>query len=330
MSDLLTSSTPRTSFTSVRETAVQKLTRLIGQAVDDTTAGFDDDNEDDANAHCFLPRTDLEDILDQLSLQRLIRELIIVRANPGSAPAVEEGDGDGVPPANLENTIDDYVSRSIGHPSRLALLALFLHEERPSLHALFTDWLIYAWPNFPSDDDIPLDQRILKANKFPPDCYRSILKNQNIFRPVLIRRDLHQEFRTRDRLPYIGKPKPIKDGSSGSVLNVTIARGHWEIESNGDYISGNPNGPLVVAIKVFREVPNGRSRKEATEDFQDECKILDTRGRGYRKQEGSQRCSRNSTTTDGESDERTNSQCPMVVCEKNGNLTKYVLNFFSK
>ena len=269
------SSTPRTSFTSVRETAVQELTRRIAKAVDNTTAGFDNDNEDDADAHCFLPRTDLMMILDQLALQRLIRELLIVRANSASAPAVEEGDGDGVSPAHLENTIHGYVQRTIGHPSRRALLALFLYVERPSLRDLFMEWLIYAWPNFPSDDDIPLDQRILKANNFPTDCYRSILRDQNIFRPVFIRQGLHQEFGKRDRLPYIGKPNPIKDGSSGSVFSVTIARDHWEIESRGEYISGNPKGPLAVAIKVFREVQKGRSRKEATEDFWDECKILD-------------------------------------------------------
>ncbi|KAB2104180.1 hypothetical protein AG0111_0g7368 [Alternaria gaisen] len=271
MSAPRTSSTPRMSFTSVRETAVQELTRRICQAIDDTTAGFD--NENDANAHCFLPRTELADIFDRWSLQRLIRELIVVRASSGSASADEESDGDGVLPTNLESTINRYVQRTIGRPPRLALLALFLYDGRPSLHALFMRWL--GLPDFPSDNDLPLDDGILEANGFPSDCHRSILNSQNIFRPVLIRQDLHQEFRDWDRLPYISKPVPIKDGSSGSVYSVKIARGHWEINNLDRYIPGNPDAPLPVAIKVFKDVSWGRSREEATEDFQVERKILD-------------------------------------------------------
>ncbi|OWY51809.1 hypothetical protein AA0114_g7935 [Alternaria tenuissima] len=271
MSAPRTSSTPRTSFTSVRETAVQELTRRVCQAIDDTTAGFD--NENDANAHCFLPRTELADIFDRWSLQRLIRELIVVRASSGSASADEESDGDGILLANLESTINRYVQRTIGRPPRLALLALFLYDGRPSLHALFMRWL--GLPDFPSDNDLPLDDGMLEANGFPADCHRSILNSQNIFRPVLIRQDLHQEFRDWDRLPYISKPKPIKDGSSGSVYSVEIARGHWEINNLDRYIPGNPDAPLPVAIKVFKDVSWGRSREEATEDFRVERKILD-------------------------------------------------------
>jgi serine/threonine protein kinase len=256
-----TSSTPSTSFTSVRETAIQELTRRIVHAVDETTVGFsnDDDDNNDAKAHRFLSRAELAVILDPLSLQRLIRELV-------------DRDGD----TELDIPIDNYVGRTIGPPSRLALLALFLYEDRPELHKLFTDWLIHALPNFPSDDDMPLDRTILEQYEVSSTCQRFIFDDQNIFRPVIIQKNKHQTFRKRDRLPYIGKPKPIKDGSSGSVFNVTIAQGHWEIKSHdsSSYIPGNPHGPLLVAIKEFKKVQNGRSAEEATEDFEDERNIL--------------------------------------------------------
>ncbi|CAN9155907.1 unnamed protein product [Alternaria alternata] len=271
MSARRTSSTPPTSFTSIRETAVQELTRRICKAID-TTAGFD--NEPDAkNAHCFLPRTDLANILDRYALHQLIKELISARASSGPTSTDEESDGNGDPPTNPDRIVHDYVQRTISHPPRLALLALFLYDGRPSLHALFLKWL--ELPDFPSNLDLPLDDDTLRANEFPDDCFRSIRNNQNIFRPVLIRENLHQDFRDWDRLPYIGKPEPIKDGSSGSVYSVKIAKGHWEINRDGQYIPGNPHEPYPVAIKVFREVPGGRSREEATEDFRVERKILD-------------------------------------------------------
>jgi serine/threonine protein kinase len=255
----------------VDETAVQELARRICQAVDDTTMGYG--NDKDANAHCFLPRTDLANILNQHALRRLIEELI--SAPEGFAPtsADEESDSNGDLLTNLDRIVHDYVQRTIGHPPRLALLALFLYDGRPSLQALFLKWL--KLPDFPSNLDLPLNDNTLGENNFPDDCHRFILNNQNIFRPVLIRENLHQEFRDWDRLPYIGKPEPIKDGSSGSVYSVKIAKGHWEISPHGRYIPGNPDEPYPVAIKVFREVPGGRSREEATEDFRVERKILD-------------------------------------------------------
>lgn len=272
MSARRTSSTPPPSFTSVPETAVQELTRRICEAIDDTTAGFD--NEPDAkNAHCFLPRTDLANILDRYALHQLIKELISERADSGPTSTDEESDGNGDLHTNLDRIVRAYVQRAISHPPRLALLALFLYDGRPSLHALFLKWL--ELPDFPSNLDLPLNDNTLRANGFPDDCFRPILNNQNIFRPVWIRENLHQDFRDWDRLPYIGKPEPIKDGSSGSVYSVKIAKGHWEINRDGRYIPGNPHEPYPVAIKVFREVPGGRSKEEATEDFRVEREILD-------------------------------------------------------
>ncbi|EDU48823.1 SPS1, Serine/threonine protein kinase [Pyrenophora tritici-repentis] len=260
-----------TNSTSVRETTVRELTIRICQAVD-TTKGKLKDEE----ARPFLPKTDLKDILDGLSLQRLITEL--VRANSGFAPVV--GDGDSVSPSNQDTTIDNYVYRTIGTPNhpecppRVALLALFLYAERPLLLSHFTKWLINPWPGFPSDENIPLDKPTLIANRFPSDCYRSIFDYQNIFRPVLLRQDENNKLRSWDRLPYIGRCELIKEGSSGSVYRVEIAQGHWEIKSGGHYIPGNPDRPLVMAIKEFRKVPNGRTIEEATKDFHDELGIL--------------------------------------------------------
>ncbi|KAJ8115226.1 hypothetical protein OPT61_g3077 [Boeremia exigua] len=261
----------RTSLTSTHKTVVQKLYKLINTAVERTTADYTYD--DKAQAHRFLSQTDLSEILNSLSLQQLFKELLTENSNTrslylgaisGDDLATKDSN-----PSSLDVILETYVKKTLGKTPRVKMLALFLYTQRVELLMSFMEWLVGTRNGYPSDNDLPFSLDLIKAS-FPSESIRTIREQQNIFRPVEIEKDIHQSFKERERLPFVGAPVLIGDGSSGTVYNVKIAQGHWLIKEHGP-----SNQPVVVAIKSFDQVHDGRSREEATTDFEDKRRILD-------------------------------------------------------
>jgi serine/threonine protein kinase len=274
MSSLRSLSRPHSTPSPIRETAVRyELSTQIKEAVRSTTDGFL--NENNARACRFLPKSDLENILNPRALQQLFRELL--GEDAGAGPTLIGTNPNNVHSTNIDDDIDICVSTTIGTgaTSRRAVLALFLYSMRNGLLSLFKSWSLSDRTDFPSDAQMPFSETDLDQWQIPFQYHDHILEYQTIFSPVTIRKLQRHTFTSNDRLPYVGVKTPIKSGSSGTVYSAKIAPKHWEIEtSDGGFISENPDNFMVVAVKTFEEIGNMRTREDATSDFEIERQLL--------------------------------------------------------
>ncbi|RMZ72167.1 serine threonine kinase [Pyrenophora seminiperda CCB06] len=254
------------------------LVEEIHDAVDSTVEAIPE--QDAREARCFLAKFDLHRILNQRSLEHLFRELLQEAAEDAvpvnlqaySAMASErEGNSRS---SGTDDRIDHCIRETIGTPSRVALLALFLYLNREPLLHIFLQWLTPGRVDKPSDESIPFSKTKLYQYGVPQIYHREIIWFQAIFDPVTVREQEHMILRTTDRLPLLGAQTHIKNGSSGTVVTTSIAPKHWEIKSDGRFVVGNPESPKLVAMKTFKEIPTVRNMEEATNDFTIERGIL--------------------------------------------------------
>lgn len=103
------------------------------------------------------------------------------------------------------------------------------------------------------------------------------LQRQYIFRPcVITRRKLaHIDYMDPNQpWPFLSSPVSIGSGAYGKVLQATIAKGYYKIESDFEHMS-NTN-EKVVAYKEFKDVKHGSQVvKDGKKDFLKEVKSLD-------------------------------------------------------
>ncbi|KAF2438507.1 kinase-like protein, partial [Karstenula rhodostoma CBS 690.94] len=278
------------------DTVVQeRLSTKIQKAVRKTMKYIVD--EHDVRARRFLPRNDLESILNKKRLEQLFRELLSNEYASDTATAIPTGSDTGSAEGHdssieIDSAVDTCVKATIGtgNVSRRALLALFLYQPHTRLLSLYVEWLTSGHPRIrkPSYDDheIPCDKSIpftegdLETLNIPFTNHGYIMDYQTIFTPMTIRKFTHHDFKTRDRLPFLGAKEKIKDGSSGTVYKTNIAPGHWEFKtSDGRFLPENPDTSMVVALKIFKTIegPWGtRDAKEVETDFNIERELLDS------------------------------------------------------
>lgn len=175
-----------------------------------------------------------------------------------------------IPPIDTDIVIETCTNKTRGAVPRTSLLALFLYQNREQLLAIFMEWLMSDGTNVPFDGSMPFTNTTLDKFSIPARYHRDIIRAQAIFRPVTLRKRKHQVFSTTDRLPFVGP-----QASNSNILKSTIARNHWEIETEGRFISGNPNNPIIVALKTFKGIPNITYMEKATIDFEAERGILE-------------------------------------------------------
>ncbi|CAN9468703.1 unnamed protein product [Alternaria alternata] len=250
------SSPPRSSTSSPRPrdtTQQQYLSRQISASIDSTIIGVP---HNETQIRRFLPKGDLTNILSEQALRTYLEELL-----SGSTDEF------------VKNALD----RIIGDPERdepprRALLALFLYHQRSGLLHYFKNWLLSRQNDFPSDRWLPFDQNRL-TNTIPTQYHEYIKDYQYIFIPSTLKEDMHQEFQSKERLPYIGAPLAVTDGSSGTVFTREVAPGHWEERlKNGRYAPADTTKPTVLAFKVFS---GGHTGQEAGTSFEIEHSMLE-------------------------------------------------------
>ena len=278
-----------------RKAQCEELAQKLQDAVERTTK---DVAEDDAQRSAFLPKPDLDQILNDRSLELLFTELVTETSSFGGgvflqASATSTADGEkGSDSVNddvfINSCIDATKRKPPDEPSWRALLALFLYQNNKELLSLFLEWMVIMFDHptakphnlIPSDESIPFTKATLKGYDVPNWCHRLILLDQAIFKPVMIQKLEHHDVTTSERLPFMGRYQPIKSGSQGQVFKAEIAQCHWEIrenedQENSDFVPGNPNSTKVVALKVFKAAEPARNMLEATQDFKIELRILE-------------------------------------------------------
>jgi serine/threonine protein kinase len=238
------------------------LYRNICDAVDRTVATISDENEKQARR--FLPKGDLKAILNERALERLFRELL---------QSTADSPQHSITPSDTNARIDRCIRATIGTPSRVALLALLLYQDRESLLYTFLQWLTSDRTDQLPDISIPFTSEDLYRHGIQ-NYHRDIIPSQAIFNAVTIQEQEHVQLSNTARLPFLGTPTDRKIGSSGTVETVTIAPKHWEIRSGDHFVVGNPRNPQLVALKTFREIEAVRNMEESTQDFEIECGIL--------------------------------------------------------
>ncbi|KAI4931472.1 hypothetical protein J4E85_004065 [Alternaria conjuncta] len=287
-------STLRTSVSSKRRSQLEELSQELQDAVEYTTK---DVEEDEAQRRGFLPKADLDRILNPRSLELLFIESVsetpsfgggVLLPSSTSGIANEEETSD---PSRedtfIRNCIDATTRTPLDTPSWRALLALFLYQNSKELLSLFLQWMFAEFGcstamsdnPIPSDESIPFTKATLRDYHVPTWCHRVILLDQAMFKPVMIQKLEHHDITTSKRLPFMGMYEPIKSGSQGQVFKAEIAQFHWEIRENedqedSDFVTGNPKDTKLVALKVFRAVESVRDMPEATKDFEIELDIL--------------------------------------------------------
>ncbi|USP74044.1 serine threonine kinase [Curvularia clavata] len=253
----------RISSSVASQSQAEQLAQDLRDAVERTVENV---AENEKPSHRLLPRAELVRILNYRSLQLLFMELL------SGAPL----------PGETERFVIRRIDATLGRPSRMLLLAMFLYENREELLSLYLEWLDALLDDnpadydhvIPSDDSIPFTTETLYISGVPERHHRYIFENQAIFKPVTLQQLAHHRINNGERLPFIGRQEPIKPGSSGDVMKAKIAHGHWEIEADHDFVPGNPNHPKVVALKIFKDVGTVRNMNEATRDFIMELNIL--------------------------------------------------------
>ncbi|CAN9457740.1 unnamed protein product [Alternaria alternata] len=247
-------SSPRSSTSSSRPrdtTQQQYLSGQISASIESTIVGVP---HNEAQIRRFLPKGDLTTILSEQALRIYLKELLS---------------------ESTDEFIDNALSRITGDPEhneppRRALLALFLYHQRSGLLHHFRNWLL-SQNDFPSDRWLPFDQNRL-TNTIPTQYHEYIKDYQYIFIPSTIKEGMHDTFQSKERLPYIGVPLAVTDGSSGTVFTREVAPGHWEEKrKNGLHASADTIKPTVLAFKVFS---GGHIGQEAETNFEIERSML--------------------------------------------------------
>ncbi|CAN9453443.1 unnamed protein product [Alternaria alternata] len=252
----LAASLPRSSTSSSQPrdtTQRQYLSGQISASIESTVVGVP---HNEAQIRRFLPKGDLTTILSEQALRIYLKELLS---------------------ESTDEFIDNALPKIIGNserkePSRRALLALFLYHQRSGLLHQFKGWLLARQHDFPSDEWLPFDQDRLKT-AIPTPYHEYIKDYQYIFIPSTIREDMHDTFQSKERLPYIGAPLAVTDGSSGTVFTREVAPGHWkERLKNGRYAPADTTKPTVLAFKVFS---GGHTGQEDKTNFKIERDMLE-------------------------------------------------------
>jgi hypothetical protein len=263
-------STPRSTYE--KETPSQNLLRQLRDAVESTVANVPYSEKQD---HCFLPKGDLDRIIDSRSLAQLFRELLTDNEPVNSPEDVhnkpQPWDRDGL---NVDESVEHCINMTINTPSRRALLALFLYQERPELLALFMQWVKSNSHYAPSDESMPFTSTTLLEYGVPKGLHNGIVLDQAIFTPITIRKGRYHILRTKDRLPFIGGQPDIIDSFWDTVCKVTVAPHHFEVESGNGFMLDHPNQTMVLALKCFKDVPAMQDMEEATFNFECELGIL--------------------------------------------------------
>jgi serine/threonine protein kinase len=274
MSRTADSSTAPSSLTSAGETQAAALTREIRNAINTTVAKVLDDTEKELR--CFLPISELQDILNDKAVLQLFEELLAeIETSHDASTVIQMSENDVAQRGNKsDKSVDVYVKETTGTPSRRALLALFLRQNRPELLKVFLGWLMSHDTSAPSDDNIPFTSQELGRYGIDEILHDNILRDQAIFKPMILRRGEHHVFNSRLRLPFLGNQEPIKKGSSGSVVETEIARYHWEMEGSGGFVPENQKSSTIVALKTFKRVGPGSGLEDPTRDFQIELGVL--------------------------------------------------------
>ncbi|CAN9476747.1 unnamed protein product [Alternaria alternata] len=247
------SSTPTSSSRPRDTTQQQYLSRQISASIESTVVGVP---HSEAQIRRFLPKGDLTTILSEQALRNYLKELF----------------GE-----STDEIVENALHRIVGDPERnepprRALLALFLYHQRSGLLHYFRDWLLSRQNDSPSDKWLPFDQNRL-TNTIPARYHEYIKDYQYIFIPSTIREDMHQLLQSKERLPFIGAPLAVTDGSSGTVFTREVAPGHWEKKfKNGRHVPADTTKPTVLAFKVFS---GGHTGQEAEMNFQIERSILE-------------------------------------------------------
>lgn len=232
----------------------------IRGAIDLTVEGIT--NRQERAACKFLPQYELDTILTPKSLALLFEELL--RHNSGDAASV----------TSTQDPVKTCIDATIGNNPRKTLLALFLYQDRDFLLDHFVRWITSGKSDTPSDSSMPLTPDYLKACGVSMIYHKGLVRTQALFRPIIVRRHTDTILSPFEHLPFIGAQRSIGHDYSGIVSHVQIARGHWEIESNGRFVPGNTDSVEVVAIKVFKKIPQLRDMEATTAEFETERSIL--------------------------------------------------------
>ncbi|KAF1849416.1 kinase-like protein, partial [Cucurbitaria berberidis CBS 394.84] len=234
----------------------------------------------------FLPKADLDQILCHDSLIALYQKLfriVVPQREPNdmltSNPWID----------NPSHDVIGYAQKTVKNPSRISLLALFLLDQREELLSLFKDWLSSDDAKFPSDEDLPLsaDGRWLPGIGF--HHWEYILEKQWIFLPFTITEQYYERVPRMCRKPFIGNPKEIKRGASGTVYKVKVAAGYWRDKKNDEYRTFSMD--QLVAMKVFEDDKDYETERDFLQELRQNVSIhkrivLDLGGLIYEDSEG--------------------------------------------
>lgn len=225
---------------------------------------------------CFLPISELKDILNDKAVRQLFEELLTEVPISHQSSAISQMNENDAAQRGHESDkgVDVYVQATTGTPSSRALLAMFLRQNRRELLNIFLGWLI-SHDTAPSDDDIPFTSQELGRYGVDEIYHYNILRDQAVFKPIILRKEEHLTFNSRQRLPFLGNQEPIKKGSSGSVVEAEIARHHWEREGSGGYVLENPKSSTKVALKTFKRIAPGIGIQDPTHDYDIERSVLE-------------------------------------------------------
>lgn len=247
----------------------ESFSERVRGALEHTARGFA--TQDEKKAHWFLTTAKLNEILNRKTLAPLFEKLLedlgvdsqII--SPHLCLDIDSG---------RDRIIEVCIEATVGNPSRMVLLALFLYLDQKFLFRKFIQWATSKNPETPSDVSMPFTSEALRSYGIGDKYHGQIIRSQAMFRPVAILKGKDTKLRYTQRLPFIGTHTHIEEGSSGTVFNVEVAPGYWYTrKANGDFKPDDTQSSTVVAIKTFRE-SRIRNMEETTIDFETELQIL--------------------------------------------------------
>ena len=229
------------------ETILKLVLGLLRDAIESTVENVPLSKKQD---RCFLPKGDLERIIDSRFLARLFRALLT-----NSDIIHHRKDVQGESRRNNEDaiTVDEVVDHCIDMTlSRKAILALFLYQERWELLALFMQWVRYGGDNAPYDHSMPLSRGSLLDKGVPEQFHNNLIRDQQIFTPVTILDVYRHNSSNDDHLHFIAGRTDVMS-SSDTVSTIAIPP-HHTITHYGHPINiSNLSQVMATALQEFHD-----------------------------------------------------------------------------
>lgn len=218
---------------------------------------------------CFLPRRDLDRILDSTLLAWLFRafltnnDLVNLQEDIHGEPRRNSGDA-----INVDEVVGHCVAMTL---SRKALLALFLYQEHPELLALFVQWVKSSGHDAPYDHSMPLSRGSLLDNGVPEQFHDNIIRDQHVFTPVTILDVYRHSFSKEDHLHFIAGRTDVISSSSDTVDPVAIMPHQTRTRYGHPSKIANISHQMATALQDFQDK---RIRDKTTTGFEIELEFL--------------------------------------------------------